>query len=66
MREYFPLVLLTVVGFTTLCGASSAFIAIKFGPEMSAPLADLQQSLKSLFTAGAGAIIGMLGAGALN
>lgn len=61
MSRYFPLILISVVALTVLCGAGAGFIAVVYGNSMSPSLAGFQQNLSCLFTAGAGAVIGLLG-----
>jgi len=56
MRRHFPLILIAVVGLTVASGCGAGYLALASGS-----VADFQQSLTSLFSLGAGAIIGLLG-----
>jgi hypothetical protein len=61
MSRQFLLVFVSVVFLTILCGFASGYIAVVYGTQMSPSLAEYQEKLSCLFTAGAGAIIALLG-----
>jgi hypothetical protein len=61
MNKQFLLIFCSVVTLTILCGGVDGYIAIEYGGNMSPSLAEYQEKLSCLFTAGAGAIIGLLG-----
>jgi hypothetical protein len=60
MKKHFPMVLAAVGGITLLSGIGSGVLAIIYGSEMSAVLADYQRSLNFLFVVGSGAIFALL------
>ena len=60
MSRQFLLVFVSVVFLTILCGCASGYIAVVY-PQMSPSLAEYQEKLSCLFTAGGGAIIALLG-----
>jgi hypothetical protein len=61
MNKQFLLIFSAVVALTIICGGVDGYIAIAYGGRISPSLAEYQEKLSSLFTAGAGAIIGLLG-----
>jgi len=61
MSWRFLVVFLSVLFLTIVCGGGAGIIAIAWGTQMSPSLAEYQEELSRLFTAGALAIITLLG-----
>jgi hypothetical protein len=61
MRGQFLLILSSVFVLTIFCGGAELYLAVLYGTQMPPPVAEYQEQLSHLFTAGAVAIFALLG-----